>query len=128
MHLFGRRPICDPPRVAKTFFVYMLASRKNGTLYVGVTSNLVGRLWQHRNHVVRGFSDRYGVTRLVWWEMHDGAETAIRREKQIKKWRRAWKVQLLSAENPEWDDLAPALFSRWGGGAVDEDGFPLPRE
>jgi putative endonuclease len=114
--------------VAKTFFVYMLASRKNGTLYVGVTSNLVGRLWQHRNHVVRGFSDRYGVTRLVWWEMHDGAETAIRREKQIKKWRRAWKVQLLSAENPEWDDLAPALFARWGGGEVDEDGFPLPRE
>jgi putative endonuclease len=112
----------------KTFCVYMLASKPNGTLYVGVTSNLVARLWQHRSHVVKGFSDRYEVTRLVWYEVHDSAEFAIAREKQLKKWRRAWKVQLLSEANPDWDDLAPKVFAEWGGGELAEDGFPRARE
>lgn len=85
--------------------VYMLASRRNGTLYIGVTSNLVQRIWQHRNHVVQGFTDRYEVTRLVWYELHASMEAAIVREKQIKKWRREWKLALIEQVNPEWLDL-----------------------
>jgi len=115
--------------MAKTFVVYMLASRKNGTLYIGVTSDLVKRVWQHRHHVAKGFTDRYDVERLVWWEPHDSAEAAIAREKQLKKWRRAWKVQLLSEANPEWDDLASRLFAQWGGatsdGPLDAEGLPI---
>src|SRR5690606_13815333 len=75
--------------------VYLLASRRNGTLYVGVTSNLVQRVWQHRNHLVEGFTKRYGVSRLVWFELHETMESAIRREKAIKEWKRAWKIQLI---------------------------------
>ncbi len=97
------------------FVVYILASKPNVTLYIGMTSDLVSRLWQHRNHVVDGFTDRYGVTRLVWYEVHETAESAIAREKQLKKWRRAWKVQLLSETNPAWDDLAPTVLAEWGG-------------
>lgn len=87
--------------------VYVLASGLNGTLYVGVTSDLAGRTWQHREHVVDGFTKRYGVTRLVWYEMHETMESAILREKRIKKWRRAWKMQLIDASNPSWRDLWP---------------------
>ncbi|NNJ75223.1 MAG: GIY-YIG nuclease family protein [Anderseniella sp.] len=85
--------------------VYILANRKHGTLYVGVTSKLAARVFQHRNNEVEGFTSKYGVHRLVWAETHDTMETAITREKQIKKWNRAWKVQLIEQENPEWDDL-----------------------
>jgi putative endonuclease len=89
--------------------VYILANRKNGTLYVGVTSNLAARVFQHRNKEVAGFTKKYGVDRLVWAELHDTMETAIAREKQIKKWNRAWKIQLIEQENPEWDDLYDGL-------------------
>jgi len=89
--------------------VYILANRKNGTLYVGVTSNLAARVFQHRNKEVAGFTKKYGVDRLVWAELHDTMETAIAREKQIKKWNRAWKIQLIEQENPEWDDLYDRL-------------------
>ena len=99
----------------KVFCVYMLASQPNGTLYVGVTSNLPARLWQHRHHVFPGFTDRYDVTRLVWFEAHGSAESAILREKQIKEWRRAWKVRLLSESNPQWEDLATRVLAEWGG-------------
>ena len=85
--------------------VYILASRRNGTLYVGVTSDLVGRVWQHKHDCVPGFSERYGVHDLVWFEMHATMESAISREKAIKKWNRAWKVRLIEAGNPEWRDL-----------------------
>ncbi|EQD80420.1 Excinuclease ABC C subunit domain protein [mine drainage metagenome] len=85
--------------------VYILASRRNGTLYVGVTSDLVGRVWQHKHDCVPGFSERYGVHDLVWFEMHATMESAIGREKAIKKWNRAWKVRLIEAGNPEWRDL-----------------------
>ena len=88
---------------------YILANRKNGTLYVGVTSNLAARVFQHRNKEVAGFTKKYGVDRLVWAELHDTMETAIAREKQIKKWNRAWKIQLIEQENPEWDDLYDGL-------------------
>lgn len=85
--------------------VYMLASRRNGTLYVGVTSNLVGRVFQHRNGLAEGFTKKYGVHMLVWFELHERMESAILREKRIKKWPRAAKIGLIEASNPEWRDL-----------------------
>jgi putative endonuclease len=85
--------------------VYILASRRNGTLYVGVTSDLQKRTWEHKNDLVEGFTTRYGVHRLVYYELHDEMASVIRREKQIKKWNRAWKLKLIEGENPDWDDL-----------------------
>jgi putative endonuclease len=92
-------------RVSKEFFVYIMASKRNGTLYIGVTSNLVKRVWQHKQDVVEGFTHEYGVKMLVLFESHDTAGSAIAREKQIKKWRRAWKLRLIEERNPEWVDL-----------------------
>src|SRR5574337_910137 len=89
----------------KQFCVYLLASRRNGTLYVGVTSNLVQRVWQHKEGVADGFTKQYGVKRLVWYEQHDDAESAISREKQLKKWNREWKIGLIESANPYWNDL-----------------------
>ena len=85
--------------------VYILASKRNGTLYVGVTSDLVKRVLEHRNNVVEGFTSRYGAHRLVYFEMGDDMEQAILREKRIKKWNRAWKIELIEKLNPEWRDL-----------------------
>jgi putative endonuclease len=85
--------------------VYILASRRNSTLYIGVTSNLQKRTWEHKNDLVEGFTTRYGVHRLVYYELHAEMASAIRREKQIKKWNRAWKLKLIEGENPDWDDL-----------------------
>ena len=89
----------------KQFCVYILASKRNGTLYIGVTSQLVARVWQHKNKVTEGFSAKYGVDKLVYYEAHDSAEAAFVREKQLKKWRRAWKIELIESLNPEWRDL-----------------------
>ena len=86
--------------------VYILASDRNGTLYVGVTSNLIGRVHQHRAKDTDGFTKRYGVARLVWFETHEVMETAILRKKQLKNWRRAWKIELIERDNPPWRDLA----------------------
>jgi putative endonuclease len=86
-----------------------LASQKHGTLYVGVTSNLLGRAYQHRTGVVRGFTRRYHVHSLVWFECYDDPLTAIAREKEIKKWRREWKINLIESTNPEWLDLYKTL-------------------
>jgi putative endonuclease len=91
------------------FHVYILASRPHGTLYVGVTSALVRRIWEHKTKAVPGFTARYAVNRLVWREAHDRAEPAIHREKQIKEWRRAWKVMLIEEGNPDWADLYPGI-------------------
>lgn len=96
--------------MAKDFFVYLLASKRNGTLYVGVTSDLAGRTYTHREDLIEGFTRRYGVHMLVWYEWTDDALGAIQREKQLKKWRRAWKVELSEKTNPEWLDLYPSLF------------------
>ena len=85
--------------------VYILASRRNGTLYAGVTSNLVQRVWQHKNNLTEGFTKKYGVHTLVWYECHETMESAIGREKAIKEWRRAWKLALIEAMNPQWCDL-----------------------
>ncbi|MBC7988051.1 MAG: GIY-YIG nuclease family protein [Luteimonas sp.] len=84
--------------------VYLLASDRNGTLYLGVTSDLVARTWQHREDVVEGFTKKCGVTKLVWDELHGTMEMAITREKQIKKWNRAWKIRLIEEQNPYWND------------------------
>ncbi len=91
--------------------VYMLASRKHGTLYVGVTSDLISRTVQHRDGVFEGFTKRYGVTRLVWYETFDLITDAIRREKQLKKYKREWKLNLIEAMNPNWDDLFLELLA-----------------
>jgi putative endonuclease len=89
--------------------VYILASKRNGTLYIGVTSDLVKRAWEHKNDVAEGFTKKYGVHTLVYYEMHGGMTEAIRREKQLKKWNRAWKTELIDKENPQWRDLWPDL-------------------
>jgi putative endonuclease len=91
----------DPKQPA----IYILASGRNGTLYIGVTSDLVHRVWQHQNHCVPGFTDRYEVDLLVHYELHATMEDAIVREKRLKKWDRAWKVRLIEERNPEWVDL-----------------------
>jgi len=85
--------------------VYMLASKKNGTLYTGVTSNLLKRIWEHKNDVVDGFTKKYGVHTLVWYEMSESMESAILREKRIKDWKREWKIKVIENMNPEWRDL-----------------------
>jgi putative endonuclease len=89
----------------KEFHVYILASGRNGTLYIGVTSSLVQRIWQHRNGVVEGFTQRYRVHRLVWFEPQPDARAAVTRERRLKEWKRAWKIQLIEATNPAWRDL-----------------------
>jgi putative endonuclease len=89
--------------------VYILASRKAGTLYIGVTSNLMQRLYQHREGLIDGFTRDHGVHRLVWFEMHETMEAAITREKQLKNWRREWKCNLIERENPDWADLGVGL-------------------
>jgi len=95
--------------MGKLYYVYMLASQRNGTLYTGVTSDLIKRVWEHKNKFVDGFTRKHEVHQLVWFEQHEDVEQAILREKQIKKWNRAWKVNLIEAANPYWNDLYPSL-------------------
>jgi len=90
--------------------VYMLASQKNGTLYIGVTSDLVKRIWQHKNGLVDGFTKKYSVHYLVYFEQTSDITSAIQREKQLKKWNRQWKINLIEKQNPEWIDLYPQLI------------------
>ena len=89
--------------------VYILASQRNGTLYIGVTSDLIKRIWQHREGVVEGFTEQYEVKTLVWYEQHETMESAISREKQLKKWNRDWKLRLIEKQNPQWRDLWPEI-------------------
>ena len=89
----------------KSYYVYILASRRDGAIYVGITSDLVKRVYEHRSKFVPGFTSRYNITRLVWFEVHGDPLMAISREKEIKKWRRAWKIALIVKDNPEWRDL-----------------------
>jgi putative endonuclease len=88
-----------------SFFVYILASRRNRTLYTGMTDDLVRRVWQHRTGAVPGFTSQHGVKMLVWYEQHETRESALTRERQIKKWNRSWKLQLIERTNPAWRDL-----------------------
>ena len=98
----GRNPEIHP-------CVYLLASKRNGTLYVGVTSNLAQRVWQHKNDLLEGFTKRHHVHNLVWYEAHDRMDSAIVREKAIKGWKRAWKIRLIETANPQWLDLYDEL-------------------
>jgi putative endonuclease len=91
------------------YFVYLLASRKHGTLYLGVTNDLVRRVTQHKTKTVPGFTEKYGVDRLVWFEVYEDPTSAITREKAIKKWRRDWKIRLIEEQNPDWIDLLPGI-------------------
>jgi len=99
-----------------TACIYILASGKRGTLYIGVTADLVGRVYQHRKGITGGFTQKYGVHRLVYYETCGDIREAIRREKRLKKWNRAWKIELIEASNPEWRDLYPEIAG--------EDGCP----
>jgi putative endonuclease len=91
------------------YYVYILASRIGGTLYIGVTNDLVRRVFEHKSKFVRGFTKKYDVSRLVYFEQYDDIQIAIQREKQLKKWNRAWKVRLIEEKNPNWDDLYPGI-------------------
>ena len=93
----------------KQFTVYILASAKNGTLYIGVTSDLVKRIWQHKSKIMEGFTNKYGVYLLVWYELHETSESAIHREKRLKKYTRLQKLKLIEMNNPEWQDLYQKL-------------------
>jgi putative endonuclease len=94
----------------KVGFVYIVASRRNGTIYVGCTSNLVQRIWQHRTGTIEGFTSEHDCTLLVWYEPHDDLQQARLRERQIKKWNRAWKLKLIEERNPRWEDLFKGLI------------------
>ena len=90
--------------------VYMMASKRNGTLYIGVTSNLLQRVWYHKQGLVEGFTKRYGVHTLVWYEPHETMVAAIGREKALKEWKRSWKLELIEKHNPDWQDLGNELI------------------
>jgi putative endonuclease len=94
----------------KQLCVYILASQRNGTLYTGVTSDLIRRVWEHKNNQTAGFASKYAVHRLVYFEQHEDMISAITREKQIKKWNRAWKLRLIEERNPDWNDLYDKLL------------------
>ncbi|MBO9557090.1 MAG: GIY-YIG nuclease family protein [Caulobacter sp.] len=95
----------------RSYYVYILASQRNGTLYVGVTSDLSRRVWEHQQRLTPGFTSKYGVTRLVWYETYPDISDAILREKQLKRWRRAWKLRLIEENNPQGLDL----YDTWNG-------------
>ena len=90
--------------------VYMMASQRNGTLYIGVTSNLIKRIWEHKTNVVEGFTKKYDIHTLVWYEIHETIGSAIQKEKTLKKWRRKWKIALIESFNPDWQDLYEAII------------------
>jgi len=103
----------------KTYCVYILANKRNGTLYIGVTNDLIKRVYQHKKDIVPGFTNKYGVHKLVYYEQVDDIRSAIEREKQLKKWSRRWKLELIESTNPYWKDLYDELK---------DPGFPLSRE
>jgi putative endonuclease len=92
-----------------SFFVYILASRRNGTLYIGITDNLARRIWEHQTGAIPGFTKKYGIKTLVWYELHESRESAFQRERQLKKWNRAWKLALIERLNPSWEDRTSEL-------------------
>ena len=94
---------------AMSYYVYILASRKAGAIYIGVTNDIVRRVFEHRTTITRSFTSKYNITRLVWFEIYQDPTTAISREKELKKWKRTWKVELIEAGNPSWDDLYDSI-------------------
>jgi putative endonuclease len=101
----SRNPDNEGESLSKQPVVYILASKRNGTLYIGVSSGLVKRIWEHKNNLVEGFTKRYGIHQLVWYEQHENMESAIEREKRLKEWKRKWKLELIESTNPDWKDL-----------------------
>jgi putative endonuclease len=97
------------PAFAMPYYVYLLASKKHGTLYLGVTNDILRRSYEHRSKAADGFTSRYGIDKLVWFEIYDDVATAIAREKELKKWRRDWKIRLIEEQNPGWVDLYPGI-------------------
>ena len=95
---------------SKNYYVYIIASRRNGTIYIGVTSDLVERIWEHKEKLVEGFSKRYNIDKLVYYEQHTDVKEAIIREKRLKKWNRQWKLELIEKDNPNWVDLYNQLI------------------
>ena len=93
------------------YYVYLLASKKHSTLYLGVTNDIVQRAYEHRTKAVPGFTKRYGIDKLVWFEVYDDVTTAIANKKELKKWRRDWKIRLIEEQNPGWGDLYPGIAS-----------------
>ena len=108
----------------KQYYVYIPASRKHGTLYIGMTSNLLGRVWQHKEGVIGGFTKKYGVNRLVYYEVFQRPGDAIQREKSLKRWPRAWKINLIEHDNPDWSDL----YTGWVNAPNDSSGVMDPRD
>src|SRR5438552_18189912 len=92
-----------------SYYVYIIASRRDGAIYIGVTNDIVRRAYEHRIKAVPGFTSKYNITQLVWFEVYDDPVSAITREKELKKWKRTWKIQLIQAENPEWKDLYESI-------------------
>ena len=92
-----------------SYYIYIIASRKDGAIYIGVTNDIVRRIYEHRTSGVPSFASRYNITRLVWFEIYDDPISAISREKELKKWKRGWKVQLIEKDNPEWKDLYESI-------------------
>ncbi|MBE0428029.1 MAG: GIY-YIG nuclease family protein [Nitrospirae bacterium] len=101
----------------KSFYVYILASKRNGTLYTGVTSDLIKRVWEHKKKLAEGFTEKYCIDKLVYYEQFQDAEYAIKREKRLKKYNRKWKLDLIEKSNPEWKDLYEELISGFPGQA-----------
>ena len=106
------------------YFVYILASRRNGTLYVGVTNDVMRRTWKHKNVLIEGFTKKYGVHILVWYEAHDDINAAIAREKRLKRWNRAWKIKLIEENNSGWNDLYDRMMGEIA--LPDRPGSPSP--
>ena len=96
--------------IDRPYYVYIMASKRNGTLYIGVTNDLIRRVYEHKNNLVEGFTDRYRVHKLVYWEQSENIESAIEREKQFKHWKRQWKLGLIEEHNASWEDLYEELF------------------
>lgn len=95
----------------KQYYVYLLASKRNGTLYIGVTNDLARRVWEHKNNIIEGFTQKYNVHKLIYYEIAADVDIAITREKQMKKWRWQWKIELIEKSNPEWKDLYYSLIA-----------------
>ncbi len=106
----------------KNFYVYIICNKRNGSLYTGITSELIKRIYEHKNKLVDGFTMKYDIQRLVWYEIHNTAESAIAREKRMKKWERKWKLEIIEKDNPGWNDLYDDI--------CENSGFPInvPRE
>ena len=110
----------------KQYAVYILASRKNGTLYIGVTGDLEHRIWEHKQGKIKGFTEKYKVNKLVYFEFYESVEHALMREKNLKKWNRIWKLRIIEEKNPYWEDLYNVEFEE--SAKEEGPGFPPPRE